>query len=117
MRDGVKERYCQSSDKLFFGIPEQMMLDSAGRIVFIAKIGAEIFTGPRGLFRCDRGTVERLAYFSRGSEDVKEGFPDPFPNQPCFFAAPQPLNSGSIAAQARAQRPEKPAFVTVACGS
>ena len=81
VRDGVKERYCQSSDKLFFGIPEQMMLDSAGRIVFIAKIGAEIFTGPRGLFRCDRGTVERLAYFSRGSEDVKEGFPDPFPNQ------------------------------------
>lgn len=80
VRDGVKERYCQSSDALFFGVPEQMMVDSAGRIVFIAKVGAESFTGPRALFRCNGSAVERLAYFSRGSA-APPVFPEPFPNK------------------------------------
>lgn len=80
VRDGVKERYCQSSDELFFGIPEQMMVDSAGRVVFIAKVGPESFTVPRALFRCDGSTVERLAYFSRESA-AAPGFPDPFPGK------------------------------------
>lgn len=80
VRDGVKERYCQSSDELFFGIPEQMMVDSAGRIVFIAKVGPEVFAGPRALFRCDGSTVERLAYFPRDSA-APLGVPDPFPGK------------------------------------
>jgi hypothetical protein len=87
VRDGVAERYCEghwnAAEAEFFGVPEQMMVDSDGRIVFIAKVGPEGFSGPRGLFRCNGmgSPVERLAYFSYRSEEVKEGFPDPFPDQ------------------------------------
>jgi hypothetical protein len=80
VRDGEKQRFCQSSDELFFGIPEQMIVDSAGRVVFIAKVGPEAFTGPRALFRCDGATVEVLAYFALGSSEPAAGFPDPFPD-------------------------------------
>ncbi|HBO43653.1 MAG TPA: hypothetical protein DD670_06930 [Planctomycetaceae bacterium] len=87
VRDGVAERYSESpsnaDDAAFFGIPEQMIVDSQGRIVFIAKLGAEIFNQDRGLFRIDGmgSTPERLAVFSRSLGPVKEGFPDPFPDQ------------------------------------
>ena len=87
VRDGVAERYSEGpsdgADAAFFGIPEQMIVDSQGRIVFIAKLGAEIFTNNLGLFRIDGmgSTPERLAVFSRGPGPVKEGFPDPFPDQ------------------------------------
>jgi hypothetical protein len=80
VRDGEKQRFCQSSDELFFGIPEQMIVDSAGRVVFIAKVGPEAFTGPRAMFRCDGATVEVLAYFALGSSEPAAGFPDPFPD-------------------------------------
>ena len=86
VRNGVAERYCEGSaaaDSAFFGIPQQMIVDSQGRVVFLAKLGAEIFNQDLGLFRCHGMGLapERLAVFSRSLGPVANGFPDPFPDQ------------------------------------
>ena len=86
VRNGAAERYCESSadsSDAFFGVPEQMIVDSQGRVVFLAKLGAEVFLQDMGLFRCSSmgSPPERLAVFSRGLGPVKAGFPDPFPDQ------------------------------------
>ena len=83
VRDGVAERYVEGSpdgnDNAFFEVPDQMIVDSHGRIVFVAALGAHT----SGLFRVDGmgSTPERLAVFSNNLGPVNEGFPDPFPDR------------------------------------
>lgn len=86
VRNGVARRYCEGSaaaDDRFFALPAQMIVDSRGRVVFLAQLGSEYFVSDVGLFRCDGmgSTPEKLAVFKRGTGPARAGFPDPFPGK------------------------------------
>lgn len=91
VRDGVVEPFSlgpaspftdDGVDPAFFAIPRQVIVDSKGRVVWLASLPQ---TGPEdhiGLFRAsDIGaTPERLAIFRVGNQDLKEAYPNPFPD-------------------------------------
>ncbi len=86
IRDGVAEAYClpespSAASPAFFNTPQDVIVDSQGRVVFLAYLGSFYFSGQNfGLFRCShQGAVpERLAIFQTG-ETADEGYPIPFP--------------------------------------
>jgi HYR domain-containing protein len=80
VRDGVATVFCEPGPTYFF-IPEQVMVDSQGRVVFIAYLGSPYFSRQGyGLFRCDTmgATPELLAVFPGNTRDTRT--PNPFPN-------------------------------------
>jgi hypothetical protein len=89
VRDGVVTPFslgsADPSDPGFFDVPRGVIVDSQGRVVWLAPIGdiaARNFTNHVGLFRAsgEGATPERLAIFRVGNHALDEGYPNPFPD-------------------------------------
>lgn len=86
VRNGVVDPFSlgpnDAADPGFFDIPNQMLVDSQGRVVWTAVLGLNPNGEHVGLFRADGiGAVpERLAIFRVGNQALEAGFPDPFPD-------------------------------------
>ena len=86
VRDGQKAVFCETTtngfDSGYSGAPQELMLDSQGRVVFLAPLSSNW-----GLFRCSSmGAIpERLAFLRTlcVTASPPEGWPDPFPSE-CF---------------------------------
>lgn len=88
IRDGSAVPFCQSPtsglDPDFWNVPQEVLVDSEGRVVFLAWMGSFFFGFQDwGLFRCDRlgATPELLAFFPSVSGTGDEGHPLPFPGE------------------------------------
>lgn len=92
VRGGSVSTYCQSpfSGDDRWNTPGDVLVDSAGRVVFVAEIAQLSYThGVYGLLRCNGpgSVVEKLAVFGVGGALVPvtgehwRGYPVPFPNQ------------------------------------
>lgn len=88
IRGGVAEPFCMAptdgSVPGFFALPEEIIVDSAGRVVFLAALGPEGFNGTHiGLLRCNGiGTPpEQLAILRTGPGELDAGWPVPFPGE------------------------------------
>jgi hypothetical protein len=81
VRNGVATLFCASPDSSFdpgfWNVPNDVIVDSQGRIVFIAPINGQNW----GLLRCATpgAPAEHLAVF-RSGDTAPTGWPDPFPN-------------------------------------
>ncbi|MEX2308098.1 MAG: choice-of-anchor tandem repeat NxxGxxAF-containing protein [Pirellulales bacterium] len=89
VRDGVVTPFSLGSadpnDPGFFDIPHGVIVDSQGRVVWLApigEIGARNYANHVGLFRAsgEGATPERLAIFKVGDHALEEGYPNPFPD-------------------------------------
>jgi hypothetical protein len=86
VRDGIVDPFSlgpnDAADPGFFDIPNQMLVDSQGRVVWTAVLGLNPNGEHVGLFRANGiGAVpERLAIFRVGNQALEAGFPDPFPD-------------------------------------
>jgi len=86
VRDGVVTPFSLGSadpnDPGFFDIPHDVIVDSQGRVVWLAPLGVGSYSNHVGLFRAsgEGATPERLAIFRVGDHDLDEGYPNPFPN-------------------------------------
>jgi hypothetical protein len=87
VRGGVAEPFCMAptvDGPEFFALPEEIIVDSAGRVVFLAALGPEGFAGTHiGLLRCNGIGVppERLAILRTGAGALDAGWSVPFPNE------------------------------------
>ena len=81
IRNGSATLFCSSPvssfDPGFWNIPFSVILDSRGRVVFLAPIGKQNY----GLLRCDAegAPAEHLALLRHGN-DLLDGWPDPLPD-------------------------------------
>jgi len=80
VRGASVDRFCESTSNPFadhfFGVPHEVVVDSWGRVVFLAGM-----IGHQGLFRCDSlGAVPELLGLFPAWGTVPPGAPVPFPN-------------------------------------
>lgn len=84
VRNGVAVKFCESGAGVdYWNIPYEVLVDSQGRIVFLASLGSHFFSGQNvGFLRCNAmgQPPERLAIFQTGGA-VQSGWPNPFPGQ------------------------------------
>lgn len=92
VRGGSVSTYCESTfvaDSDFWRAPHDVLVDSQGRVVFLAQIGPLSYThGVYALLRCSEGgrMPEKLAVFGVGGPGVPvvgnewRGYPVPFPD-------------------------------------
>ena len=89
VRDGVVTPFslgaADANDPGFFGVPHGVIVDSQGRVVWLAPIGdiaARNYTNHVGLFRAsgEGQAPERLAIFRVGDHALDQGYPNPFPD-------------------------------------
>ena len=89
VRDGVVTPFslgpANVSDPGFFDNPHDVLVDSQGRVVWLAPldvVDTGSFGSHVGLFRAsgEGATPERLAIFRVGNHALDEGYPNPFPD-------------------------------------
>ncbi len=82
LRGASLDKFCESSARTFF-IPDRVMVDSQGRVVFVAGMFSANLNYPHmGLFRCNAlGAVPELLAVFPGVGDPTPGDPVPFPGQ------------------------------------
>jgi hypothetical protein len=90
VRDGVVTPFslgsADANDAGFFDVPHDVLVDSQGRVVWLAPLnpltGIGSFGTHVGLFRAsgEGATPERLAIFRVGNQALDEGYPNPFPD-------------------------------------
>src|SRR4051794_26723775 len=89
IRDGVVTPFslgpANVSDPGFFDLPHDVLVDSQGRVVWLAPldvVDTGSFAGHVGLFRASGAgaTPERLAIFRVGNQALEAGYPNPFPD-------------------------------------
>ncbi|MEX2169554.1 MAG: PEP-CTERM sorting domain-containing protein [Pirellulales bacterium] len=86
VRDGVVTPFSLGSadqhDPGFFETPHGVIVDSQGRVVWLAQLGFDRLADHVGLFRAtgEGATPERLAIFRVGDHALDEGYPNPFPD-------------------------------------
>ena len=86
VRDGVVTPFslgaADPSDPGFFDTPHGVIVDSQGRVVWLAQLGAGSYADHVGLFRAsgEGATPEKLAIFKVGDHALDEGYPNPFPD-------------------------------------
>lgn len=85
VRGSQVEKLCEAagSGPDYWNVPYEVMVDAQGRVVFLASLGPQFFSGQNiGLLRCNGmgQPAERLAVFQNGAS-VPDGWPNPFPGQ------------------------------------
>jgi hypothetical protein len=86
VRDGVVTPFslgaADPSDPGFFDTPHGVIVDSQGRVVWLAALGAGGLADHVGLFRASGEGLapEKLAIFKVGNHALDEGYPNPFPD-------------------------------------
>ena len=86
VRDGVVTPFSLGSadhnDPGFFDTPHGVIVDSQGRVVWLAQLGFDSLADHVGLFRAsgEGATPEKLAIFRVGNHALDEGYPNPFPD-------------------------------------
>jgi hypothetical protein len=89
VRDGVVTPFslgpADINDPGFFDLPHDVLVDSQGRVVWLAPLAVVdvgSFASHVGLFRAsgEGATPERLAIFRVGNHALDQGYPNPFPN-------------------------------------